>query len=249
MGALQAADSFNNEVILVTHTSMDSDTMDMESIYHTGVIGHIIQKVQIEDGTYKVLVETEERIKLSAVRKIVANQEDDLDYFVADYVTDAIEEDLSENLSKVYGNVIRNLFNNISTLTKIPEELLKNIKHEDDLKSLAIKVINYLPVSIPKKQEVLEEPTLGQLVKNLVSLLTYEVDVLETQNRIQASVQKQMSKNQREYYLNEQMKAIRSELDDLNDSGLSELDQLEEKFCKQKCQKKLKIKHWQNLSV
>lgn len=243
MGALQAAEDFNNEVLLVTHISMDSEIVDMESVYGTGVIGRIIQKVQIEDGTYKVLVETDERIKLHAINKVVADDsEEDLDYCIADYSLEPIEEDLSENLSKVYGNVIRNLFNNISTLTKIPEDLLKNIKHEDDLKQLAIKVINYLPVSIAKKQEVLEEPALGQLVKNLVSQLTYEVDVLETQNRIQASVQKQMSKNQREYYLNEQIKAIRTELDDLNESGLSELDQLEEKILEAKMPKEAEEK-------
>lgn len=243
MGALQAAEDFNNEVLLVTHISMDSEIVDMENVYGTGVVGRIIQKVQIEDGTYKVLVETDERIKLHAINKVVADDsEEDLDYCIADYSVEPIEEDLSENLSKVYGNVIRNLFNNISTLTKIPEDLLKNIKHEDDLKQLAIKVINYLPVSIAKKQEVLEEPALGQMVKNLVSQLTYEVDVLETQNRIQASVQKQMSKNQREYYLNEQIKAIRTELDDLNESGLSELDQLEEKILKAKMPKEAEEK-------
>ncbi len=243
MGALQAADYFNNEVILVTHISMDSETVDMESVYSTGVIGRIIQKVQIEDGTFKVLVEMDERIKLHAINKVVADDsEEELDYCIADYSADPIEEDLSDNLSKVYGNVIRNLFNNIATLTKVPEDLLKNVKHEDNLKHLAVKVANYLPVSIPKKQEILEEKTLGQFVKNLVSQLTYEVDVLETQNRIQSSVQKQMSKNQREYYLNEQIKAIRSELDDLNDSGLSELDQLEEKIIKLKMPKEAEEK-------
>lgn len=242
MGALYAAEHFNNEVLLVTHISVDNEVVDMENVYSTGVVGRIIQKVQIEDGTYKVLVETDERITVKAISKVQLDAEDKFDYCIADYELNPIEEDLSDNLSKVYGNVIRNLFNNVASLTKVPEELLKNLKLEEDLKSLAIKVVNYLPVSIAKKQEVLEEKTLGQLVKNLVSQLTYEVDVLETQNRIQTSVQKQMSKNQREYYLNEQIKAIRSELDDLNDSGLSELDQLEEKILEAKMPKEAEEK-------
>ncbi|ELV08124.1 endopeptidase La [Wohlfahrtiimonas chitiniclastica] len=242
MGALQAAEHFNNEVILVTHISMDSETVNMESVYGTGVIGRIIQKVQIEDGTYKVLVETEERVKLHGITQVAAKDDEENDHCMADYEVVPVEEDLSENLAKVYGNVIRNLFNNVASLTKVPEDLLKHLKNEEDLYSLAVKVINYLPVSIAKKQEILEEDTIGQLVKNLVSQLTYEVDVLETQNRIQASVQKQMSKNQREYYLNEQIKAIRSELDDLNDTGLSELDQLEEQIIAAKMPKEAEEK-------
>ncbi len=242
MGALQAAEHFNNEVILVTHISMDSETVNMESVYGTGVIGRIIQKVQIEDGTYKVLVETEERVKLHGITQVAAKDNEENDHCMADYEVVPVEEDLSENLAKVYGNVIRNLFNNVASLTKVPEDLLKHLKNEEDLYSLAVKVINYLPVSIAKKQEILEEDTIGQLVKNLVSQLTYEVDVLETQNRIQASVQKQMSKNQREYYLNEQIKAIRSELDDLNDTGLSELDQLEEQIIAAKMPKEAEEK-------
>lgn len=242
MGALQAAEHFNNEVILVTHISMDSETVNMESVYGTGVIGRIIQKVQIEDGTYKVLVETEERVKLHGITQVAAKDDEENDHCMADYEVVPVEEDLSENLAKVYGNVIRNLFNNVASLTKVPEDLLKHLKNEEDLYSLAVKVINYLPVSIAKKQEILEEDTIGQLVKNLVSQLTYEVDVLETQNRIQASVQKQMSKNQREYYLNEQIKAIRSELDDLNDTGLSELDQLEEQIIAAKIPKEAEEK-------
>jgi len=243
VGALQMAKEYDGHVVLVTHKDPNDEQVDMESVYTVGVRAKIVQHLPLEDGNHKILVDCLEKISLTALKEIAyENDEGKFNLMLGEYKERPDDADLSENLEQVYVNVIKKLFADIAKIIKPNKDGVNAIEREKELDRLIVTVLVNLPIDLEKKQAVLEEASLKEAAKEVIKILTYEMDVIETQKRIQAMVQQQVSKNQREYYLNEQIKAIHKELDDLNDTGLSELDQLEEDVLKAKIPKEAEEK-------
>lgn len=243
LGALEIAPQYDQNVILVTHKEIDDDAVTMESIYHTGVVGRIIESIEVEKGNYKVLVDCYGRVQLNSTREIQYETERGIfNLVLGDFTALKDEEVLSPNLERVYLNVIQKLFADMGDLVKVPSDIAKIVAEEHSLTKVMIAVLANSKIDLESQQEILEEPTLKGAAKLLIKRLTEELDILETQKRIQMLVQNQVSKNQREYYLNEQMKAIHKELDNLNNNGLSELDALEEQIKEAKMPKEAEEK-------
>lgn len=228
LGALAVAPTFGQKVALITQRDSESHEINMETLYHYGVIGEIIEELPFE-GKYKILVDAIERVKLVKTTKRARKIGDERHDFVLATVEAApIERALTKNLEDVYVKVIKRLFSDYAELTKVAKDLQKIVDDERSLEALMLVMLENLNLTAAERQEILEEETLKEASKALIARLTEQIDIAQTQKRIQLLVQNQVSKNQREYYLNEQMKAISKELDDLSNNGRSELDQLEE---------------------
>lgn len=232
IGALEMASEVDNRVILVSLTNPDEEAITMKTVYHTGVVAKVVSSKATKGGAYQVEVRAERRIKLQNVRELLFENEEShvFDFIMGEYFAAPIEEDLSEEEAAVYHEAISKLVTKLLENAQIKQLKPENLLAETDLYHLVMSVSNAIPMNVEKKQPIIEAETLSEAAEALIRTLTGELNTIDLQRRIHGLVQEQISKNQREYYLNEQMKAIHKELDDLNDSGLSELEELEEKI-------------------
>lgn len=228
VGALQLAKESEDTVLLVTHKNPNEEKVTLDTVYTVGVKARIVQHLSLEDGNHKILVDCYEKVKLNELRRVTYYyNNNEAEAIIGQFEVIGKGEELTAELEQVYKTVIRKLYSDIAKVIKPSKDSVTLVEQSLDLSPLIINVLASLPLELSKKQQVLEATSLEESAEEVIKILTAEVDVIETQKRIQEMVQQQVSKNQREYYLNEQIKAIHKELDDLNDTGLSELDQLE----------------------
>ena len=220
--ALEAAMNEGKEVLLVAQKEASTDDPGIDDIYKVGTIASILQLLKLPDGTVKVLVEGTERMQLLAV------DEDD-GYFAAsaEYLD---ESELSKAEAEALSRTILNQFEQYVNLgKKVPAEVLSSVNGITDPSRLADTIAAHLSLSLEKKQEVLEISSVSERLDHLISLMDVEIDLFQVEKRIRGRVKKQMEKSQREYYLNEQMKAIQKELGDLDDVP-NEVEELQSKI-------------------
>jgi ATP-dependent Lon protease len=219
--ALDAAMEQGKQIMLVAQKAADIDEPGMSDLYQAGTLASVLQMLKLPDGTLKVLVEGVRRAKVGAI------QESD-GFFRAD--VSALEQD-EENLEEL-DVVVRSLLSvfeqYIKLNRKVPSELLTTLAGIDDPDRLADTVAAHLNVKIDDKQRLLEMVSVQERLESLIALVEGEIDVLQIEKRIRGRVKQQMEKSQREYYLNEQMKAIQKELGDDDNAG--ELDEIAEKI-------------------
>ncbi|MFT7300837.1 MAG: ATP-dependent Lon protease [Porticoccus sp.] len=220
--ALEKAMEEDKEILLVAQKSAAVDDPEADDLYRVGTLSSVLQMLKLPDGTVKVLVEGTERVKIDTI-------DDSLGYFVGNY-------DLmpSETLSGVEADALMRsaltqfeLYVNLSK--KIPSEVVSTVAGIDDLSRLADTLTTHMTLSVEKKQEILETPGLSDRLERLLALMGSEIELFEVEQRIRGRVKKQMEKSQKEYYLNEQMKAIQKELGEAEEGG-NEIDQLESKI-------------------
>ena len=240
VAALEAALSFDRLIFLSSQIDPSTNEPEEDEIHRVGTISHVIQMLKLPDGTVKVLVEGRLRAKI-------------VHYLPNDrYFQVSAEESIPAPFTGPAAEaMIRNLhssFENFAKLSKkIPQDLATQVSGVDDPARLADTLAAQLPVKVTEKQAVLELETDAERLEKLLMLMESEVEVLEIERRIRGRVKKQMEKNQREFYLNEQMRAIQKELGH-GEEGRTELDELEEKIKKrgmgkeanQKAQKEIK---------
>ncbi|WP_043760969.1 endopeptidase La [Aeromonas taiwanensis] len=208
---LEAAMEQDKKVLLVAQKDASTDEPTVEEIFSVGTVANILQMLKLPDGTVKVLVEGGQRARLE--RMI-----DDRDFFVgeAQYISSAPIEEKDQDV--LVRSAIGQFEGYIKLNKKIPPEVLTSISAIDDAARLADTMAAHMPLKLEDKQKVLEIASVSERIEFLMAMMESEIDLLQVEKRIRSRVKKQMEKSQREYYLNEQMKAIQKELGELEDS-------------------------------
>jgi ATP-dependent Lon protease len=221
--ALDSAMQSNKQILLAAQKSADVDDPDVDDMYAIGTLANILQLLKLPDGTVKVLVEGGERAR---ILEFVDSEE----FFTArlETLTDAL--DLAGRETEVLMRSATNLFDQYVKLNKkVPPEVLTSLSSIDDPSRLADTIAAHMSLKLEEKQKVLEMPNVRERLEHLMGLMEGENDILQMEKRIRGRVKRQMEKNQREYYLNEQMKAIQKELGEMDDAP-NEIEDLTKKI-------------------
>ncbi len=223
--ALDHAMQNNKQILLVSQKSAEVDDPQEEDINRVGTLSSILQLLKLPDGTVKVLVEGAERARIV---QIIAAE----DYFnaqIARMPTPALSD---EREVEVLMRSVLTLFDQYVKLNKkVPPEILTSLAGIDEPGRLADTIAAHMALKLDEKQKVLEIEDVRARLEHLMGLIEGEIDILQIEKRIRGRVKQQMEKSQREYYLNEQMKAIQKELGELEDTP-NEIEELERKIAK-----------------
>src|ERR1700716_641531 len=220
-------------ILLATQKNASDDDPATGAIYEMGTLASVLQLLKLPDGTVKVLVE-------GAARAQVARYTERTEYYEADAVvaTDTPGEQVeAEALAR---SVINEFENYVKLNKKVSPEVVGVVQQIEDYAKLADTVASHLAVKVPDKQVILETPSVTERLEKVLGLMESEISVLQVEKRIRTRVKRQMEKTQREYYLNEQMKAIQKELGD--EEGKDELAEIEDKIKKTKLSKEAREK-------
>jgi ATP-dependent Lon protease len=224
----------DKQILLVTQKNAAQDDPTPADIYSVGTVGTVLQLLKLPDGTVKVLVEGGQR---AAITKFADNEE----FFQAQ--AELVEEKTGENqeLEALSRAVVSQFEQYIKLNKKIPPEVLVSINQIEEAGKLADTVASHLALKIPEKQQLLECATVSERLERVYAFMEGEIGVLQVEKRIRNRVKRQMEKTQREYYLNEQLKAIQKELGETED-GRDESAELEEKINKTRFSKEAREK-------
>jgi ATP-dependent Lon protease len=219
--ALEKGMSTDKQVVLVTQKDPAEDNPALDDVHQIGTLATILQLLKLPDGTLKVLVEGSSRVKL-------VNPVEGENFLETQFDT-LIVEDQDEKEVGALSRATKMLFDQYVNLSKkIPSDVITTVNAIEDKDRLADTIASHMTLSLTQKQEVLEIADLAKRFDHLMGLMETEIDLAEVEQRIRGRVKKQMEKSQREYYLNEQIKAIQKELGD--EDGVSEIEQLEGKI-------------------
>lgn len=223
INALEEAMNDDKQILLVSQREADLEEPTPEDLFDVGTIANIIQLLKLPDGTVKVLVEGQNRAKINSL-------EDGEKCFSAQITP--IETTYGDEKELVVAkSAVLSEFENYLTLNKkVPTDILNALQRIDDVDRLADTMAAHLPVSIRHKQNALELTNVQERLEYLLGMMESEADILQVEKRIRGRVKKQMEKSQRNYYLNEQIKAIRKEMDGgENEDTIDEVEQLHQK--------------------
>ncbi|WP_434929085.1 endopeptidase La [Shewanella sp. HL-SH2] len=208
---LESAMEQDKQILLVAQRDADLDEPTKDDIFDIGTVASILQLLKLPDGTVKVLVEGGQRAKITRY-----TQEDTFFVATAEYLE---SESLAEKEEEVLVRSAIGQFEGYIKLNKkIPPEVLTSLTGIDEAARLADTMAAHMPLKLEDKQSVLEMINVGERLEYLMAMMEAEIDLLQVEKRIRTRVKKQMEKSQREYYLNEQMKAIQKELGDIDES-------------------------------
>jgi ATP-dependent Lon protease len=232
--ALEDVMKDDKQILLVAQKNATQDDPEPSDIYDVGTVSTVLQLLKLPDGTVKVLVEGIQRAKISEFV-------DKPEFFEANAVLiDEQTQDEGE-LVALSRTVVSQFEQYIKLNKKIPPEVLVSINQIEDASKLADTVASHLALKISEKQKLLEAVSINERLESVFSFMESEIDVLQIEKKIRNRVKRQMEKTQREYYLNEQLKAIQKELGD-SDDGKDETAELEEKIKKTKLSKEAEEK-------
>jgi len=232
--ALEDVMKDDKQILLVTQKNASQDDPTPEDIYTVGTVGTVLQLLKLPDQTVKVLVEGGNRAR-------ILKYADNPSFFQA--WAEPVGEKPGENseVEALTRAVIGQFEQYIKLNRKIPPEVLVSINQIEDPAKLADTVASHLALKISEKQELLETETVNQRLERIFGFMESEIGVLQVEKRIRSRVKRQMEKTQREYYLNEQLKAIQKELGEI-DEGKDESSELEERIKKTKLSKEAREK-------
>ncbi len=220
-------------ILLATQKNASDDDPSTDAIYSIGTLASVLQLLKLPDGTVKVLVE-------GAARAQVKRYIDREDYYEADAVVIADATGDQVEAEALARSVVNEFEGYVKLNKKVSPEVVGVVQQIDDYAKLADTVASHLAVKIPDKQLILETPSVTERLEKVLGLMESEISVLQVEKRIRTRVKRQMEKTQREYYLNEQMKAIQKELGD--EDGKDELAEIEEKIKRTKLSKEAREK-------
>ena len=227
--ALNEVMKTNKKIILITQKNAEIDDPTIEDLYSFGCESKILQLLKLPDGTVKVLVEGTDRVKV-----IECNNDKDFLKISTEIVKDKI--DLKDDLLAFSIAMLRKLEKLTNLNRKISSELLTNLKEQKNPTKIADHISSQLNITISEKQALLETIDLKKRLEKVMEHINNEINVIGVEKRIRGRVKNQMEKTQREYYLNEQMKAIQKELGDIED-GKDEIANLQKAILKAKMSK------------
>jgi ATP-dependent Lon protease len=239
--ALESVVRANNKILLVSQKNGSQDIPNKEDLYHVGTTATVLQLLRLPDGTVKVLVEGVARAKVNKFS-------DHDDFYQADI------EEMGEpagdpvETEAMFRTVISKFEEYVKLNKKIQPETMGAVSKISSPSVLADTVAAHMSIDIPAKQQILEIIKVADRLEHVYSLMESEIGVLNTEKRIRGRVKKQMEKTQREYYLNEQLKAIQKELGELEEGGRDEMAEMEAKLkatklskeAREKCESELK---------
>jgi ATP-dependent Lon protease len=231
--ALENAMEAGKGIVLVAQKSAAKDEPGKEDLYEIGSMANVLQMLKLPDGTVKVLVEGTERVRVLRV-----NDADN--HFEAEVEIIPAEDGMNSEVEAMRRTLIAQFDQYVKLNKKIPPEILTSLAGIEDAGRLADTIAAHLPLKLEQKQEVLEVFGLRQRLEHLLGLLEAEIDILQVEKRIRGRVKRQMEKSQREYYLNEQVKAIQKELGEGEEGA--DFDELEKKIKAAHMPKEARIK-------
>jgi len=220
--ALEMAMSANKQVLLVAQKNPLEDEPTEKELFDIGTVSTILQLIRLPDGTVKVLVEGLERAKIT---KIIT----ETDYFQTEIKLMSSEEIPKKESSLLIRSLLSQFDQYVQLSKKIPPEVMTSISGIDEPGRLVDTIASHMSLQLQEKQNLLELSSLKSRVEHLMALIESEIDLFQVEKRIRGRVKKQMEKSQREYYLNEQMKAIQKEMGELEDVP-NEADELKLKI-------------------
>ncbi len=219
--ALESAMEASKNIVLVAQKSAAKDEPAIEDLYGIGSIANILQMLKLPDGTVKVLVEGTQRARVIRVR-------DEKSHFEAEIEPVFVDEEIGHEAEAMRRALINQFDQYVKLNKKIPPEILTSLVGIDDAGRMADTIAAHLPLKLEQKQEVLEIFDVRKRLEHLLGLLESELDILQVEKRIRGRVKRQMEKSQREYYLNEQVKAIQKELGEGEDGA--DMEEIEKKI-------------------
>lgn len=234
--ALDLAMQSNKRIVLVAQKSAEVDDPGTGDIYSIGTLSNVLQLLRLPDGTVKVLVEGSQRVRIHHFTETES-------CFIAD--VSMLEQAQDEGTTQEVQALMRSLLNTFDQYVKlnkkIPGEVLTSVSGIEDPSRLADTIAAHMTLKLDEKQKILEIKELHERLEHLLALVEGEIDILQVEKRIRGRVKQQMEKSQREYYLNEQMKAIQKELGDLEDAP-NEIEELAQRIEKAGMPKDAKAK-------
>ncbi len=234
INALEEVMRADKQILLATQKDAGDDDPSPQAIYEVGTLATVLQLLKLPDGTVKVLVEGRDRAQ-------IVRYTDRQNYFEAEahILPETVGKEVeAEALAR---SVVSEFENYVKLNKKVSPEVLSAVSNIEDYSKLADTVASHLAVRIPEKQEILALTSAAERLEKVLGMMESEISVLQVEKRIRSRVKRQMEKTQREYYLNEQMKAIQKELGD-GEEGRDELRELEERIGKTKFSKEAREK-------
>jgi ATP-dependent Lon protease len=233
INALEEVMRSDKHILLAAQKNAGDDDPSTDGIYEMGTLASVLQLLKLPDGTVKVLVE-------GVARARIRGYTDNPDYFEAE--TERVVETLGskEEIEALARSAVSQFENYVKLNKKISPEVLGTVSQIDDYSKLADTIASHLAIKIADKQEVLEITTISDRLERVYTLMESEISVLQVEKKIRSRVKRQMEKTQREYYLNEQMKAIQKELGDTEERD--DIAEFEEKIENTKLSKEAKDK-------
>lgn len=223
INALEAAMENDKQILLVAQRDADTDDPGRTDLYGIGTIATVLQMLRLPDGTVKVLVEGHARASVDDVGGD--------DQYVTASGRQLSETGVEAREEEVFVRTLMEEFEKFARMSKkVPNEVSNSLQGIEELDRLADTMASHLELKVAEKQELLETLDLRQRIEQLLGKLDSEIDLIEVEKRIRGRVKKQMERSQREYYLNEQMKAIQKEMGQLGDGSGQDFEELEQKI-------------------
>lgn len=222
IAALDAAMAEDKRILLVAQRDGATDEPTAEALYDVGTVASILQLLKLPDGTVKVLVEGITRANVDEVST-------DNGYYTGEVIAYSGESAVTDEHADLVKTLVDQFESYVNASKKIPAEVMSSINGIEDLSRITDTIAAHMNAKVDIKQSVLELVDVAERARHVMDLIDNEIDLLQVEKRVRGRVKKQMEKSQREYYLNEQIKAIQKELGDLDD-GPNEIEQLEQKI-------------------
>jgi len=219
--ALESAMEAGKSIMLVAQKTASKDEPSAEDIYEIGCVSNILQMLKLPDGTVKVLVEGAQRARIHQIEELDG-------HFVGQLTPVIPDNEQHAELEAMRRAIVQQFDQYVKLNKKIPPEILTSLSGIDEAGRLADTIAAHLPLKLEQKQAVLEMFKVSERLEHLLTQLEMELDILQVEKRIRGRVKRQMEKSQREYYLNEQVKAIQKELGEGEDGA--DIDELEKKI-------------------
>jgi ATP-dependent Lon protease len=229
--ALETAMEAGKSIMLVAQKTASKDEPSAEDIYEIGCVSNILQMLKLPDGTVKVLVEGAQRARIHRIEELDT-------HFVCELTPVAPDTEQHAELEAMRRAIVQQFDQYVKLNKKIPPEILTSLSGIDEAGRLADTIAAHLPLKLEQKQAVLEMFKVSERLEHLLTQLEMELDILQVEKRIRGRVKRQMEKSQREYYLNEQMKAIQKEL---GEDG-ADIEELEKKIQAARMPKEARLK-------
>ncbi len=237
--ALEAASDAGRHILLATQTNAAKDEPELADVYPVGTIATVLQLLKLPDGTVKVLVEGVQRVRIQSLSN-------DEGYYRAEALPLPAGDEGSHEIEAMRRTLVTQFDQYVKLNKKIPPEILSSLSGIESASRLADTIAAHLPLKLEQKQAILEMLDVKKRLEHLLKQLETELDILQVEKRIRGRVKRQMEKSQREYYLNEQVKAIQKELGEIDENA--DLDELDKKIkaagmskeAREKCEAELK---------
>ncbi|SEQ68091.1 ATP-dependent Lon protease [Amphritea atlantica] len=221
--ALEAAMLQDKEILLIAQKNASDDEPVGGDLFSIGTVASVLQMLKLPDGTVKVLVEGDYRARIETLHTSDS-------HFTADVTVLPVSE-VSDSEAEIYKRTALDQFERfVQVNKKIPAEVLTSLGSIDEIGRLADTIAAHMSLKLDEKQKILEILDDKLRLEHLMALMESEIDLVEVEKRIRGRVKKQMEKSQREYYLNEQMKAIQKEMGDLDENGNTDIEELKKRI-------------------